>query len=88
MCPGHGQFLNIVKLREREGQRVDLGNQLSIVDCRLSISISLKLYIKFGCHPPPPTHLPPGSLLISRIKLINGPGEVGRGIKRRCVGSI
>ena len=52
--------------------------------------LSLMLYIKFGRHPPPPptpTYLPPGSLLISRIKLINGPGEVGRG-KRRCVGSI
>ena len=51
----------IVKLREREGQRVDSGSRLSncqIVDCRLSISISLKLYTKVGCHPPPP----PGSL--------------------------
>ena len=58
---------NIVKLREREGQRVDSGSPLSIIniDCRLSISISLKLYIKFGCHPP-------GGILISRIKLIMG----------------
>ena len=27
----------IVKLREREGQRVDSGSRLSIVNCRLSI---------------------------------------------------
>ena len=42
----------VVKLREREGKRVDSGSRLSIVDidCQLSISISLKLYIKVGCH--------------------------------------
>ena len=40
----------IVKLREREGQEVDSGSRLSIIDCWLSISISLMLYIKFGCH--------------------------------------
>ena len=39
--------------------------------------LSLMLYTKFGCHPPPPPST--GSLY--------GPGEVGIG-KRRCVGSI
>ena len=54
---------NIVKLREREGQRVDSGSRLSIIDidCRLSILISLKLYTKFGCQPPPP----PASLIFT-----------------------
>ena len=28
---------DFVKLREREGQRVDSGSQLSIIDCRLLI---------------------------------------------------
>ena len=49
-------FVFVVKLREREGLRVDSGCPLSIIDidCQLSISISLKLYTKFGCHLPPP----------------------------------
>ena len=34
-------------------QEVNCG--LSIVNCRLSISISLKLYTKVSCHHPPPT---------------------------------
>ena len=60
----------IVKLREREGQGVDLGRSLKghlyIVDVDYCI-LSLMLYTKFGCHPP--THLPStASLLISRIK--------------------
>ena len=55
-----------MKLRERERHRVDLGKKKKkkmdggvwMVDI-----LSLMLYIKFGCHPP-------GSLNISRIKLI------------------
>ena len=39
-------------------QEVDC--RLSIIDCRLSISISLKLYTKVGCHLPPP----PASLIL------------------------
>ena len=45
-------FLFIVKLREREGHRFDSGRSLkgylSIIDCQLWISISLKLYNEFG----------------------------------------
>ena len=61
-CSFHYINIYIVKLREREGQRVDLGRSLKgqryfidggwwMVDI-----LSLMLYIKFGCHPP--THPP------------------------------
>ena len=52
----------VVKLREREGQGLIQEGQskvifrLKIVNCRLSMVISLKLYTKFGCHLPT-THL-------------------------------
>ena len=42
------------KGRAKGRLRKSLKGHLSIIDCRLSISISLKLYTKFGCHPPPP----------------------------------
>ena len=49
------RVLHIVKLREREGQRVDSGRSLKghlkMVWWMVDI-LSLMLYIKFGCHPP------------------------------------
>ena len=38
-----------------KGSTQEVDCQLSIIDCWLSISISLKLYTKVGRHPPPPT---------------------------------
>ena len=57
----------IVKLRERGRLRKSLNGHLQIIDCQLSISISLMLYTKFGCHPQPTTTTTV-LLLISRIK--------------------
>ena len=59
------QDILIVKLREREGQRVDLGRSLksSFIDGGwwMVDILSLMLYIKFGyvTFPPPPPPPPP-----------------------------
>ena len=73
----------IVKLREREGQRVDLERSLK---CHLWMVddgwwmvdiLSLMLYIKFGCvtfpppPPPPPPALPPTHQKFNHLPLLN-----------------
>ena len=73
-----------VKLREREGQRVDLGRSLKGHLWMVDI-LSLMLYIKFGCHH---HHLPSTRTSLNLHDSAQyGPVEVGRS-KRRCVGSI
>ena len=64
---GRYSYSFIVKLREREGEGVDLGRSLttqrSFIDGGwwMVDILSLELYTKGGCHPP--THHPPGSLI-------------------------
>ena len=47
----------IVKLREREGQGWTQEGHSKVIYRWLMVDIlSLELYTKVGCHPPPPTH--------------------------------